>query len=53
MTIRFSVVHEQMPNEWEEPLLPGQIPVTWKAEVVTMGIMWAAGYNVLLETRWF
>jgi hypothetical protein len=53
MTIRFSVVHELMPSEWEKPLLPGQVPVTWKAEVVTMGMMWAAGYDVLLETPFF
>ena len=57
MTIRFSVVHELVPSEWEEPLLPGQVPITWKAEVVTMGtlalrasasVMWAAGCDVLL-----
>ena len=62
MTIRFSVVHELVPSEWEEPLLPGQVPITWKAEVVTIGtlalrasasVMWAAGYDVLLETPFF
>jgi hypothetical protein len=37
MTIRFSVVYELTPSEWEELLLPDQVPITWKAEVVTMG----------------
>jgi hypothetical protein len=28
-------------------------PGTWKAEVVTMRMMWAAGPGVLLETPFF
>ena len=42
-----------MPSEWEEPLLPGQVPTTWQAEVETMGMLWEAGYDVLLETPFF
>jgi hypothetical protein len=43
-------------------LNPGQVPVTWKDGVVTMStlalrasasVMWAAGYDVLLETPFF
>ena len=39
MPIRYYINSELMPSEWEEPLLPGQVPITWKAEVVTMGTL--------------
>jgi hypothetical protein len=62
MPIRYYINSDLKPSEWEEPLLPGQVPVTWRAEVVAMGtlvlraspsVMWAAEHDVRLETPFF